>query len=85
LYTELFSCYHPYLVSLLFAVLLSLRHITQLFFTLVISLSFSNFSNGCTLELKFAFTEQQKSPHMLAGFLSWSQSCPWYRDSWLRY
>ena len=50
LYTELFLCYHPYLVSMLFADLLSLHLVTFLMFSILVHVT---------------ITEQQISPHRL--------------------
>ena len=45
-------CYHPYLVSMLFADLLSLHLVTFLMFFILVHVTF--FSSRCILELKFA-------------------------------
>jgi len=45
-------CYHPYLVSMLFADLVSLHLVTFLMFSILVHVTF--FSSRCMLELKFA-------------------------------
>ena len=52
-------CDHPYLVSLLFSVLLSLHLITILMLLYHLFMSF--LSSRCTTELRFAITQQQNS------------------------
>ena len=50
--TELFLCYYPYLVSMLFVDLLSPHLITFLMFLILVHVI--SFSSRCMLELKFA-------------------------------
>ena len=54
---------HPYLVSLLFADLLSLYFVTFLMFFFFFAFNLVYFSTRCMLELKFAITEQQVCSH----------------------
>ena len=57
MYTELLVCYHPYLVSMPFADLLSLRLVTFLMFLILVHVP----AGACMLELKFAIYHRAAS------------------------
>ena len=59
-------CYHPYLVSMLFADLLSLHLVTFLMFFILVHVTF--FSSRCMLELKFVIYYRAACPPSQASY-----------------